>query len=124
MKRANFNTVDATPMTPDARAALDRAGFSRRDFLGGLGALMVSFSMTGGARKLGAQTAGPATPRVTALDQADSWIAIAQDGSVTGYSGKCDFGQGFRTVQRQLIAEELGVPLERVSLVICDTFLT
>ena len=32
------------PMTPDARAALKNAGFSRRDFLKTSGALIVGFS--------------------------------------------------------------------------------
>src|SRR5262249_8197283 len=108
-------------MTPDALDALERAGFSRRGFLKGAGALIVTFSMGNGARKLAAQSP---PPRVTALDQVDSWIAIAQDETVTAYSGKCEFGQGFRTVQYQLIAEELSVPLDRITLIICDTALT
>ncbi len=73
---------------------------------------------------MSAQTAGPDAPRATPLDQVDSWIVISQDETVTGYSGKCDFGQGFRTVQYQLVADELSVPLDRVKLIICDTALT
>ncbi|MBI3471414.1 MAG: molybdopterin-dependent oxidoreductase, partial [Candidatus Solibacter usitatus] len=106
-------------MTTDALAALEKAGFSRRGFLKGAGALIVGFRMTGGAVKLAAQ----ATPGVP-LDRVDSWVAIAQDESVTGYSGKCEFGQGFETVQYQLIAEELSVPLDRVKLIYCDTSVT
>ena len=114
--------LSAIQMTRDARAALEKCGFSRRDFLRGAGALIVSFSMGGGARKLRGQTTG--APRDTTLNQVDSWVAIAQDETVTGYSGKCDFGQGFRTVQYQLIAEELYMPLSRVNLIYCDTALT
>ena len=54
-------------------------------------------------------------------DQLDSWIAIAEDGRVTAYTGKCELGQGLYTAQTQLIAEELVVPLDRVTLVQCDT---
>ena len=36
---------DEVTLTSDARGALERAGFSRRDFLKGTGALVVSFSM-------------------------------------------------------------------------------
>ena len=54
----------------------------------------------------------------------DSWIAIAADGRVTAYTGKCEFGQGLFTAQTQLIAEELSVPLDRVTLIQCDTQLT
>lgn len=107
-----------TPMTPDAISALQNAGFSRRGFLKGAGALIVSYSIGGGAR-VHAQA-----PGTIPTNQVDSWVAIAQDGTVTAYSGKCDFGQGFRTVQQQLVAEELTVPLNRIKMVICDTALT
>ena len=109
--------MNRSHMTPDAWAAL-----SRRGFLKSAGALIVGFSMTGAAPKSSAQTSASTKP--TAPDQVDSWVAIASDETVTGYSGKCDFGQGFRTVQIQLIAEELSVPLERVNLIYCDTALT
>ena len=54
----------------------------------------------------------------------DSWIAIAADGSVTAYTGKCELGHGLYTAQTQLIAEELSVPFDRVKLIQCDTALT
>jgi CO/xanthine dehydrogenase Mo-binding subunit len=111
-------------MTPAALAALEKAGFSRRDFLKGAGVLVVSFSMAGLTEKLGAQNLAPAEPLDVPLDQVDSWIAIAQDESVTAYSGKCDFGQGFGTVQYQLVADELYVPQDRITLLYCDTALT
>ncbi len=57
-------------------------------------------------------------------NQLDSWIAIAADGNVTAYTGKCELGHGLYTAQTQLVAEELGVPFNRVKLVQCDTALT
>ena len=109
-------------MTPDARAALARAGFSRRDFLKTSGALIVGFSAAGAAQRIGlAQRGGGARgPQVDAR-QLDSWIAIATDGSVTAYTGKCELGQGISTAQLQLVAEELSVPIARVKLIQCDT---
>ena len=95
---------------------LERTGSSRRDFLKSAGVLIVGFSMAGKARKLAGQT----QPVVDGA-QVDSWIAIAADESITAYSGKCEFGQGFQTVQVQLIADELYVPLERIRLIFCDT---
>src|SRR5712691_7419055 len=109
-------------MTPQALAALDDAGFSRRGFLKRAGALVVAFSSAGGVAKLAAEDSD--VPRTTALDQVDSWLGITQDEAVLAFSGKCEFGQGFATVQHQLVAEELGVPLERVWLTFCDTTLT
>jgi len=112
--------------TIDARAALARAGFSRRRFLKGNGALIVGFTATGLANRLGlgsesvvAQGGGRA-----ADSQLDSWIAIGADGVVTAYTGKCELGQGLQTAQIQLIAEELGVTVGRVRLVQCDTAAT
>jgi len=109
-------------LTPDARATLETSGFSRRALLKGSGALVVGFSLMELAGKLGldpialdAQLVG-APPK-----ELDSWIAIAADNSVTAYTGKCDIGQGMFTVQTQLVAEELCVPLERVRLVSCLT---
>ena len=109
-------------MTPDAREALKQAGYSRRDFLSTAGVLIVGFRMASGSGgNLNAQTtSGAAIP----VDQVDSWLAVAADGTITGYAGKCDFGQGFRTVQMQLVAEELSAPFSAVKMVICDTELT
>ena len=112
-------------MTPDASAALARAGFSRRAFLKGSGALIVGFSVAGAAARLGLTPeeafAQAAPDRRTQLD---SWIAIAADGSVIAYTGKCELGQGLFTSQIQLVAEELSVPVNRVRLIQCDTGVT
>jgi len=106
-----------------ARSALAGAGFSRRDFLRGSGALIVTFQAAGipGTQPAGSSSAQGLGRPGAALD---SWIAIAEDGTVTAYTGKCELGQGLYTAQAQLIAEELVVPLHRVTLVQCDTELT
>jgi CO/xanthine dehydrogenase Mo-binding subunit len=113
-------------MTPDARAALHSSGFSRRDFLRGSGALIVSFSVAGLAEKLGLPPGSMAAQGINGAGsvQLDSWIAIAADGRVTAYTGKCELGQGMFTAQTQLIAEELSVPFDRVTLIMCDTSMT
>ena len=105
-------------MTPAARAELNR-----RNFLKGAGALIVGFRMLGGdaARAQFGQAPLPGAPP---MDQVDSWIAIAADGSITAFSGKEELGQGISTAQQQLVAEELSVPFERVKLIYCDTALT
>ena len=117
----------APSLTFDARTALNRAGFSRREFLKGSGALIVTFSLgtSGLALKASAaQFGGPLTAGSPPVDQVDSWIAVGADGTVTAYSGKCELGQGISTAQIQLVAEELCVPFERVKLVYCDTSIT
>ena len=106
-------------LTSDARAALDQAGLSRRQFLQGTGAMVVAFASSGG---IGAVLAQGINGRSS--QRLDSWIAIDGDGLVTAYTGKCEFGQGLYTAQLQLVAEELCVPIGRVRLVQCDTSVT
>jgi len=109
-------------MTRDAIEALARAGFSPRDFLKTSGAVIVGFSAAAIWERAGLAQ-GQFDTRVSHVDpkQLDSWIAIAADGRVTAYTGKCEFGQGIFTAQMQLVAEELSVPIDRVALIQCDT---
>jgi nicotinate dehydrogenase subunit B len=96
--------------------------FSRREFLQAAGVLIVSFSSSATLEPL-AFGQGLFGTHESHIDphQLDSWIAVAADGSVTAYSGKCELGQGMLTAQSQLVAEELSVPLARVRLIQCDT---
>ncbi len=50
-----------------------------------------------------------------------STVRLLADGSVLVYSGTSDMGQGARTVFAQVASEELGIPLERISVVMGDT---
>lgn len=98
-------------------------GSSRRDFLRGAGALgyaLVGFRMGGGESAYGQFSTVPLAGSPP-LDAVDSWIAIGADGRVTAFSGKEELGQGISTAQQQLVAEELSVPFERVTLIYCDT---
>jgi CO/xanthine dehydrogenase Mo-binding subunit len=108
-----------TPLlTSDAQAAL-----SRRDFVKRTGALIVAFSAARVATDLGLAPEGVSAQGINGVGspQLDSWIAIGADGRVTAYTGKCELGTGLYTAQLQLVAEELSVPLDRVTLVQCDT---
>ena len=104
-------------MTAGAKTALRQAGLSRRDLLKTSGALIIGFCM--GAPKADAQV-----PQSPSLSQVDSWIAVGADGRITAYSGKEELGQGIAVVQQQLVAEELSVPFDKVTLLYCDTALT
>ena len=92
---------------------------ARRDFLKQSGALIVAFAASPRAR----EAQGPFDTRNSHVDprQLDSWIAVAADGTVTARTGKCELGQGIYTAQMQLIAEELSIPIARVTLIQCDT---
>jgi nicotinate dehydrogenase subunit B len=96
---------------------------NRRDFLRQSGALIVSFS---GSQALANAAAGRADAGVQGINgvpsqELDSWIAIDLSGRVTACTGKCEIGQGLYTAQTQLIAEELCVPIDRITLLQCDT---
>ncbi len=98
---------------------------SRRDFLKCCGALIVSFSAAPltGSSMTGQGEFGTHSSHIDP-EKIDSWLAVGADGTITAYTGKCDFGQGIFTAQTQLVAEELCVPLARVKLIQCDTAIT
>src|SRR4030095_8867257 len=58
------------------------------------------------------------------LKEVDSFLAVHADDSVTIYTSKVDVGTGLRTAMSQMVAEELGMSVERISVVEGDTALT
>lgn len=118
--------------TRAATGALERAEFSRRAFIKGGGALIVSFSMAGTLETLAARQnpnrgvafGENAPPDSPPAGEVDSWLAIGTDGNVTAYTGKEELGQGMSTAQTQLVAEELCMPIARVNLIVADTHFT
>jgi nicotinate dehydrogenase subunit B len=53
--------------------------------------------------------------------QLDSWMRINQDGTITVFSGKVEYGQGIKTAMAQIAADELDVSLGRIRMVMGDT---
>jgi nicotinate dehydrogenase subunit B len=47
-------------------------------------------------------------------------LVLADDGGVTAFNGHVDLGTGIRTALAQIVAEELDVPLARVTMVLGD----
>ena len=95
---------------------------SRRDFIQAGGALVVSCGLPGSitlALSQSPQTLGGKPALMP--DELDSWIAILPDGNVTAYFGKMDMGQGVDVAIAQIVAEELDVAFEKVSVVMGDT---
>jgi nicotinate dehydrogenase subunit B len=93
---------------------------SRRAFLKTGGALVVSFAVG----EPGAATTPSMPGKTVATDQVDGFLAIDAKGQVTVFSGKVDLGTGIQTAMAQIAAEELSVPLDRVTVVQGDTALT
>src|SRR5271165_6379539 len=98
--------------------AIGQLSIDRRNLLKTTGALVVSFGIPGGfaEAQIGSTVKPPLSP-----DRLDSWLAIKGDGNVVAYFGKMDMGQGLDVAIAQIVAEELDVPFERVSVVMGDT---
>ncbi len=98
---------------------------TRRDFLKASGSLVVSVSIPGAVATAMSQgisinaTLGGKPPLMP--DQLDSWIAILPDGRVTAFFGKMDMGQGVDVAIAQIVAEELDVAFDKVSVDMGDT---
>src|SRR5207249_7636347 len=56
--------------------------------------------------------------------QLDSWVAIGADESITVFAGKAELGTGVKTMQIQIAAEELSVPVDRITMVLCRSGVT
>src|ERR1044071_1502440 len=93
---------------------------SRREFLKGTGALIVSFNLFPPASLVYGQgrAAAEGEPDPTQLD---SWIAIGADGSITVFTSKVELGTGIETALAQIAAEELDVPWQRIKGDMGDT---
>ena len=89
---------------------------NRREFLAGAGALTVAVLLPGVTRE--AYAAGVQGSRLGLKpDQLSSYISISEDGSITGWTGKVDMSQGTDIGWIKMIAEELDVSPDRVSIV-------
>jgi CO/xanthine dehydrogenase Mo-binding subunit len=51
----------------------------------------------------------------------DAWLHIGEKGEITAFTGKVEVGQNIRTSLSQAVAEELGVPIASIRLVMGDT---
>ena len=51
------------------------------------------------------------------------FLAMQADGTARAFSGHVDLGTGIRTALAQIVAEELDIPVERVSMVLGTTTL-
>jgi nicotinate dehydrogenase subunit B len=94
--------------------------FDRRQFLQLVGGgIIVCFtipdalSLQEGERRRGM---GPELPA-----DFNAFLRIGEDGRVTGFTGKVEYGQGVITSLAQMLAEELDVPLKSVDMVMGDT---
>jgi len=97
-----------------------RFAVGRRGFIQLLGGVVVLVAATPGSSQESGR-AGRAEGQETDLA---AWLHIGEDGGVTVFTGKVEFGQNARTSLAQAVAEELRSPLSTIRLVMGDTDLT
>jgi CO/xanthine dehydrogenase Mo-binding subunit len=101
---------------------------SRRGFLKGGGALVVTFTM--GSALQAPSSAAAALPHTLdkakslAINEVAGFLSIDESGVVTVFSGKVDLGTGVRTALMQIVADELDTSMEKIKLIQGDTLLT
>jgi len=100
-----------------------RREIARRDLLKGAGYLGAGYLLVAcplSSSPRAAETLGP-WPKTIPGDRVDSWLAVKADGGVTCFTGRVDLGTGIRTALAQVVADELDVDLDRVTMVMGDT---
>ena len=90
----------------------------RRTFLKGIGAgLLVVLARTPAWTQESGRTFGSHDlPK-----DIGAWLHIARDGNVQVFTGKVEVGQNIRTSLAQLVAEELRVPFDSITMIMGDT---
>ncbi|HEU0229461.1 MAG TPA: molybdopterin cofactor-binding domain-containing protein [Burkholderiaceae bacterium] len=95
---------------------------TRRQLLKTGGWLAVGFSFAGPVAQAVAAAHGTTKPKD--FKKVDAWLTIDRNGHVTAYTGKVDLGTGVETALAQIVADELDVPFQSVTIVQGDTQLT
>jgi hypothetical protein len=106
--------MSSTKQRPAGGTEHPRNKQRRRFLLGALGvtgALVIGWGVVPPRSRTGVPDMFPASPGQIALN---GWIKIGTDGTVTVAVPPVEMGQGIDTAFAMLVAEELGVPLDRV----------
>jgi nicotinate dehydrogenase subunit B len=102
----------------------DIFGLQRRDFFKFLGGGLVLLLALDNAATAQESGRGPAFRGDARPPELAAWLHIAEDGTITVYTGKTEVGQNIRTSLAQAVAEELRTPIQSIRLVMADTDLT
>lgn len=97
---------------------MSRLEITRRRLLQAGGLVMVSSLLP---VSLNALATTPEVGGDLPLDRVDSFIGLTADGRVTAFNGHVDLGTGIRTALAQIVADEISVPFEHVTVILGDT---
>ena len=96
----------------------ERHGMPRRDFFKLLGSGIIIFFQPWGALDL---LGIPAEQARSLPKDYNAFLLIAEDGTVSCFTGKIEMGQGIITSLVQMMADELNVSMEKVKMIMGDT---
>jgi isoquinoline 1-oxidoreductase len=102
----------------DLLQSSERRGMPRRDFFKILGTGIIVFIRPWGALDL---IGSPSEQARGVPKDYNAFLRIADDGTVTCYTGKIEMGQGIITSLPQMMADELNVSLAKIRIVMGDT---
>jgi nicotinate dehydrogenase subunit B len=94
--------------------------FDRRKFLKLAGGGLVVAFVLKDFLSLAGESLPQGSPTVP-TGEVGAWIHIGEDGLVSVYTGKVEFGQNIRTSLSQIIAEELKLPVSSITMIMGDT---
>jgi CO/xanthine dehydrogenase Mo-binding subunit len=116
-----FGTTTAELLRPDIDNKPSWFRLDRRDFLKlfGGGLLVCCADIGGWSQESGLGFNAHDLPK-----EIGAWIHIEADNRITVFTGKVEVGQNIRTSLAQLVAEELMVPFDAITMVMGDTDLT
>lgn len=103
--------------------SIEQRTMSRRGFLKAGGALVVMTAAVPEALRMSLAEAAAAGDPFPAVDPSNlaTWLAVEANGTVVARSGHVELGQGNQTALAQIVAEELDVSFDKVSMVLGDT---
>jgi nicotinate dehydrogenase subunit B len=111
-----FEAPASAGRVPDFPITIHGARLSRRAFLGTTGSLVAVLAL---GPRVASATASANVATTLDATKSSNWIEINADGTFTMRTGKCDFGQSsIYTAYRQIVAEELCVPVDAITKVI------
>jgi nicotinate dehydrogenase subunit B len=110
--KKNKEKITRTPATDKG------SGMKRRSFVKLLGGGIFIFFQPWNVLDL---LPVPQQQRRTLTKDYNAFLHIAEDGTITCYTGKIEMGQGIITGLAMMMADELNVPFEKVKMVMGDT---
>jgi len=94
---------------------------ARREFLKASGALVVAASAPLAMNEALAQAGAAGAKPALVPEELDSWVAVLKDGRVAAFYGKIDMGQCLEVAIAQIVADELDVTCDQVTVYTGDT---